>query len=103
MVQATQAVVFSRGQQLQQAIAKRGQFFGWQVLLFFLVSVLLVVLFTRMIIGPVKAVERMINRLGERAHARQQSSVQRAARAAFVSAAHYLIERTPGMTGVAAP
>ncbi len=31
----------------------------------FLVSVLLVVLFTRMIIGPVKAVERMINRLGE--------------------------------------
>lgn len=65
MVQVTRAVVFSRGQQLQQAIAKRGQFFGWQALLLFLVSVLLVVLFTRMIIGPVKAVERMINRLGE--------------------------------------
>lgn len=65
MVQATRAVVFSRGQQLQQAIAERGQFFGWQALLLFLVSVLLVVLFTRMIIGPVKAVERMINRLGE--------------------------------------
>lgn len=31
----------------------------------FLVSVLLVFLFTRMIIGPVKGVERMINRLGE--------------------------------------
>lgn len=65
MVQATRAVVFSRGQQLQQAIAERGQFFGWQALMLFLVSVLLVVLFTRMIIGPVKAVERMINRLGE--------------------------------------
>lgn len=65
MVQATRAVVFSRGQQLQQAIAERGQFFGWQALLLFLVSVLLVVLFTRMIIGPVKAVERMINRLGK--------------------------------------
>lgn len=65
MVQTTRAVVFSHGQQLQQAIAKRGQFFGWQALLLFLVSVLLVVPFTRMIIGPVKAVERMINRLRE--------------------------------------
>ncbi|WP_431225356.1 sensor histidine kinase [Serratia sp. L9] len=65
MVQATRTVIFSRGQQLQQAIAERGQYFGWQALLLFLVSVLLVVLFTRMIIGPVKAVERMINRLGE--------------------------------------
>ncbi len=58
MVQATRAVVFSRGQQLQQAIAERGQFFGRQALLLFPVSVLLVELFTRMIIGPVKAVER---------------------------------------------
>jgi two-component system sensor histidine kinase GlrK len=65
MVQATRDVIFSRGQQLQHAIAERGQFFGWQSLLLFLVSVLLVVLFTRMIIGPVKGVERMINRLGE--------------------------------------
>ncbi|WJV52828.1 HAMP domain-containing sensor histidine kinase [Pectobacteriaceae bacterium CE90] len=65
MVQATRDVVFSRGQQLQQAIAERGRFFGWQSLLLFLVSLLLVVLFTRMIIGPVKGVERMINRLGE--------------------------------------
>ncbi|MFC0225028.1 sensor histidine kinase [Serratia aquatilis] len=65
MVQATRNVIFSRGQQLQQAIAERGQYFGWQALILFLVSVLLVVLFTRMIIGPVKAVERMINRLGE--------------------------------------
>lgn len=64
MVQATRGVIFSRGQLLQQAIAERGQFFGWQALLLFLVSVLLVVLFTRMIIGPVKVVERMINRLG---------------------------------------
>ncbi|MDU6412527.1 MAG: HAMP domain-containing sensor histidine kinase [Yersiniaceae bacterium] len=65
MVQATRNVIFSRGQQLQHAIAERGQFFGWQALLLFLLSVALVVLFTRMIIGPVKGVERMINRLGE--------------------------------------
>ncbi|WP_226100470.1 sensor histidine kinase KdpD [Dickeya oryzae] len=65
MVQATREVIFSRGQQLQQDIAERGRFFGWQALVLFLVSVLLVVLFTRMIIGPVKGVERMINRLGE--------------------------------------
>ncbi|KAA8995710.1 HAMP domain-containing histidine kinase [Affinibrenneria salicis] len=65
MVQATRDVVFSRGQQLQQAIAERGHFFGWQTLLVFLVSVSMVMLFTRMIIGPVKGVERMINRLGE--------------------------------------
>lgn len=65
MVQATRDVIFSRGQQLQKDIAERGQFFGWQSLLLFLVSVLLVVLFTRMIIGPVKGIERMINRLGE--------------------------------------
>ncbi len=65
MVQATREVLFTRGQQLQQAIAERGHFFGWQSLVLFLVSVLLVFLFTRMIIGPVKGVERMINRLGE--------------------------------------
>ncbi|OLR17948.1 two-component sensor histidine kinase [Enterobacter kobei] len=65
MVQSTRAVVFSRGQQLQQEIAERGQFFGWQALVLFLVSLGLVLLFTRMIIGPVKGIERMINRLGE--------------------------------------
>ncbi len=65
MVQATRAVVFSRGQQLQQEIAERGQFFGWQALILFLVSLVMVLLFTRMIIGPVKGIERMINRLGE--------------------------------------
>ncbi len=65
MVQATRAVIFSRGQQLQQEIAERGQFFGWQALVLFLVSLVLVLLFTRMIIGPVKGIERMINRLGE--------------------------------------
>jgi two-component system sensor histidine kinase GlrK len=64
-VQSTRAVVFSRGQQLQQEIAERGQFFGWQALVLFLVSLGLVLLFTRMIIGPVKGIERMINRLGE--------------------------------------
>jgi len=65
MVQATRAVVFSRGQQLQQEIAERGQFFGWQALVLFLLSVALVIIFTRMIIGPVKGIERMINLLGE--------------------------------------
>lgn len=29
-------VVYSRGQQLQQEIAERGQFFGWQALVLFL-------------------------------------------------------------------
>ncbi|MFU0881593.1 sensor histidine kinase [Kluyvera cryocrescens] len=65
LVQATRTVVFSRGQQLQQAIAERGQFFGWQALVLFLVSLAMVLLFTRMIIGPVKGIESMINRLGE--------------------------------------
>jgi two-component system sensor histidine kinase GlrK len=65
MVQATRAVVFSRGQQLQREIAERGQFFGWQALGLFLVSLAMVLLFTRMIIGPVKGIEGMINRLGE--------------------------------------
>lgn len=65
LVQSTREVVFSRGLQLQREIAERGQYFGWQALILFLLSLGLVVLFTRMIIGPVKAVERMINRLGE--------------------------------------
>lgn len=65
MVQATRTVVYSRGQQLQQEIAERGQFFGWQALVLFLVSLAMVLLFTRMIIGPVKGIERMINRLAK--------------------------------------
>ena len=65
LVQSTRDAVFSRGLQLQREIAERGQYFGWQALILFLLSLGLVVLFTRMIIGPVKAVERMINRLGE--------------------------------------
>ena len=65
LVQATRTVVFSRGQQLQQEIAERGQFFGWQALVLFLVSLTMMLLFTRMIIGPVKGIQRMINRLGE--------------------------------------
>lgn len=65
LVQSTREVVFSRGLQLQREIAERGQYFGWQAMILFLLSVGLVLLFTRMIIGPVKAVERMINRLGE--------------------------------------
>ncbi len=65
MLQATRESAFSRGLQLQREIAERGQFFGWQALLLFMVTLALVLLFTGMIIGPVKGVERMINRLGE--------------------------------------
>ncbi|MBV4367942.1 sensor histidine kinase [Erwinia phyllosphaerae] len=65
LVQFTREAAFSRGLQLQREIAERGQYFGWQALILFLLSLGLVLLFTRMIIGPVKAVERMINRLGE--------------------------------------
>lgn len=65
MVQATRTVVFSRGQLLQQEIAERGQFFGWLALVLFLLSLTMMLLFTRMIIGPVKGIESMINRLGE--------------------------------------
>jgi len=65
LAQSTREAVFSRGLQLQREIAERGQYFGWQALILFLLSLGLVLLFTRMIIGPVKAVERMINRLGE--------------------------------------
>jgi len=65
LVKTTREGVFSRGLQLQREIADRGQYFGWQALILFLLSLGLVLLFTRMIIGPVKAVERMINRLGE--------------------------------------
>lgn len=65
LVRSTREVAFARGLQLQREIAERGQYFGWQALILFLLSLGLVLLFTRMIIGPVKAVERMINRLGE--------------------------------------
>lgn len=65
LTQATRTMVYSRGQLLQQEIAERGQFFGWQALVLFLVTLVLVMLFTRMIIGPVKVIEGMINRLGE--------------------------------------
>ncbi|MDV5225026.1 HAMP domain-containing sensor histidine kinase [Providencia rettgeri] len=64
LIQETRNVIFSRGDQLQKAIANKGQLFGWQSLILFLLSVFLVALFTRMIIGPVKGIERMINRLG---------------------------------------
>ncbi|MBI6547506.1 sensor histidine kinase [Xenorhabdus lircayensis] len=65
LVQETRNIIFSRGEQLQKDIADKGQFFGWQSLILFLLSAFLVTLFTRMIIGPVKGIERMINRLGQ--------------------------------------
>ncbi|AOM42760.1 sensor histidine kinase [Xenorhabdus hominickii] len=65
LVQETRNIIFSRGEQLQKDIADKGRFFGWQSLILFLLSAFLVTLFTRMIIGPVKGIERMINRLGK--------------------------------------
>ncbi|PHM27378.1 sensor histidine kinase [Xenorhabdus budapestensis] len=64
LVQETRNIIFTRGEQLQKDIADKGQFFGWQSLILFLLSAFLIALFTRMIIGPVKGIERMINRLG---------------------------------------
>ncbi len=54
LVQETRDEVFARGLQLQREIADRGQFWGWQALTLFIVSLALALLFTR-----------MINRLGE--------------------------------------
>ncbi|CDG20716.1 putative sensor-like histidine kinase yfhK [Xenorhabdus poinarii G6] len=65
LVQKTRNIIYGRGEQLQKSIADKGQLFGWQSLILFLLSILLITLFTRMIIGPVKGIERMINRLGE--------------------------------------
>ncbi|MEN3752235.1 HAMP domain-containing sensor histidine kinase [Mangrovibacter sp. SLW1] len=76
LVQATRAMVYSRGQQLQQEIAERGQYFGWQALILFIVTLVLVMLFTRTIIGPVKAIEAMINRLGEGQFLSSEESVK---------------------------
>lgn len=65
MLETTRNIIYSRGEQLQQTIADRGRYFGWQALSVFVVSLVLVLLFTRMIIGPVKSIQHMINRLGE--------------------------------------
>ncbi|WP_025152091.1 sensor histidine kinase [Morganella morganii] len=65
LVQAIREANFRRGEELQNAIARKGQSFGWQSLLVFVLSTGLIILFTRMIIGPVKVIERMVNRLGE--------------------------------------
>ena len=103
MVQATRAVVFSRGQQLQQAIAERGQFFGWQALLLFPGQ--------RAAGGAVHPHDHRAGQgrgaddqpHGRRARAGQHRVVQGAARAAFAGAAHHLAERAAGVAGVAAP
>ena len=65
IVVLTKEIIFSRGEQLQMAIAEKGRYFGWQSLIVFVFSLILIALFTRMIIGPVKGIEKMINRLGE--------------------------------------
>lgn len=65
LVQAIREANFRRGEELQNAIARKGQSFGWQSLLVFVLSTGLIILFTRMIIGPVKVIERMVNRLGK--------------------------------------
>ena len=63
MVQSTRTVIFSRGQQLQQEIAERGQFFGWQALVLFLVSGAGTALYPHDH-RPGKGIQRMINRPG---------------------------------------
>lgn len=65
LVQETRRSVTDRGLQLQHDIADQGAFFGWQALWLFLVSLVLMLLFTRMIIRPVKDLKQMIHRLGE--------------------------------------
>lgn len=65
IVVLTKEIIFNRGEQLQMAIAEKGRYFGWQSLIVFAFSLILIALFTRMIIGPVKGIEKMINRLGE--------------------------------------
>lgn len=65
LVQATRQQVMAQGLQLQRNIAERGAFFGWQSLILFLISLGLMLLFTRMIIRPVKDLKQMIHRLGE--------------------------------------
>ncbi len=65
LVEETRQTVFTRGLELQHEIADRGAFFGWQALLLFLISLVFMLLFTRMIIGPIKNLKQMIHRLGE--------------------------------------
>lgn len=64
MGQFTRTLIFARGEQLQKSIANRGELLGQQSLILFIVSLVLVVLFTHMIIGPVARVKEMINQLG---------------------------------------
>ena len=52
IVVLTKEIIFSRGEQLQMAIAEKGRYFGWQSLIVFVFSLILIALFTRMIIGP---------------------------------------------------
>ncbi len=95
MVQATRAVVYSRGQQLQQEIAERGQFFGWQALVLFLLS-----------LGAGATLHPHDYRPGERHRKNDQSAggrevagrrriVYRPARAAIGGQAHHLAQRAP--------
>ncbi len=64
MVQATRAVVPFSWPTAAAGDSRTRPVFGWQALVLFLLSLALVLLFTRMIIGPVKGIERMINQLG---------------------------------------
>lgn len=65
VVQQTKESKFLQAKALQHSIAERGSFFGHLALLLFLLSLLLVLLFTRMIIGPVNRVKEMIDQLGD--------------------------------------
>ncbi len=65
VVKQTKESKFLQARTLQHSIAERGSFFGHLALLLFLLSLLLVLLFTRMIIGPVNRIKEMIDQLGD--------------------------------------
>lgn len=65
MTQKIQTLIARRGSQLQQEITQRGRELQRLSLLLFLASAVLIVLFSSLIIRPVKYVENMILRLGK--------------------------------------
>ncbi len=68
----------------------------------FLLSLALVLLFTRMIIGPVKGIERMINQLGAGKSLDDAALFTGPRELRIGGQAHHLAQRAPGVAGVAA-
>ncbi|MFC0179069.1 sensor histidine kinase [Thorsellia kenyensis] len=63
--QATREAIFDKGQELQVAIADKGNSMGQQALLLCIISFILVLLFTQMIIRPVNQIREMISLIAE--------------------------------------